>query len=100
MAPKRTLQGDFRVEPLGKAHDRATFSCGSEPLDNYLKRQAGQDVAKRVAVCFVLTPDGKTAYVANPVTNDVSVVDVKTMKEVTRIPVGFVPKRNTTAILQ
>jgi YVTN family beta-propeller protein len=47
-----------------------------------------------------LTPDGKTAYVANPVTNDVSVVDVKTMKEVTRIPVGFVPKRNTTAMLQ
>jgi YVTN family beta-propeller protein len=47
-----------------------------------------------------LTPDGKTAYVANPVTNDVSVVDVKTMKETARIPVGFVPKRNTTGILQ
>jgi YVTN family beta-propeller protein len=47
-----------------------------------------------------LTPDGKTAYVANPVTNDVSVVDVKTMKETTRIKVGFVPKRNTTGILQ
>ena len=45
-----------------------------------------------------LTPDGKTAYVANPVTNDVSVVDVKSMKE--KIPVGFVPKRNTTALLQ
>jgi YVTN family beta-propeller protein len=47
-----------------------------------------------------LTPDGKTAYVANPVTNDVSVVDVKTMRETTRIPVGYVPKRNTTGILQ
>jgi 40-residue YVTN family beta-propeller repeat len=47
-----------------------------------------------------LTPDGKTAYVANPVTNDVSVVDVKSMKEVTRIPVGFVPKRNVTGVLQ
>jgi len=47
-----------------------------------------------------LTPDGKTAYVANPVTNDVSVVDVKTMKETTRIKVGYVPKRNTTGILQ
>jgi YVTN family beta-propeller protein len=47
-----------------------------------------------------LTPDGKSAYVANPVTNDVSVVDVATMKEVARIPVGFVPKRNTTALLQ
>jgi YVTN family beta-propeller protein len=47
-----------------------------------------------------LTPDGKTAYVANPVTDDVSVVDIKSMKEVTRIRVGAVPKRNTTAILQ
>ena len=31
--------------------------------------------------------------------NDVSVVDIKSMKEVARIPVGFVPKRNTTAML-
>jgi len=38
-----------------------------------------------------LTPDGKKAYVANPVTNDVSVVDIKSMKEVALIPVGFVP---------
>lgn len=54
-------QGEnFRVEPLGKAHDRAAFSCGVEALDDYLKKQAGQDVAKRVAVCFVLTPDGET----------------------------------------
>ena len=49
---------------------------------------------------MTLTPDGKTAYVANPVTNDVSAVDVATMKEVARIPVGFVPKRNITAVLR
>jgi len=59
VVPKQ-LRDDFRVEPLGRAHDRAAFSCGIEPLDNYLQKQAGQDVAKRVAVCFVLTPDGKT----------------------------------------
>jgi YVTN family beta-propeller protein len=47
-----------------------------------------------------LTLDGKTAYVANPVTDDVSVVDVKTLKEIAKIPVGAVPKRNTTALLQ
>ena len=59
--PQRYKQRDyFRVEPLGKAHDRAAFLCGIEALDNYLKKQASQDVAKRVAVCFVLTPDGKT----------------------------------------
>jgi YVTN family beta-propeller protein len=46
-----------------------------------------------------LTPDGKTAYVANAASNSVSVVDIKSMKEITRIPVGEVPKRNTTAVL-
>lgn len=46
-----------------------------------------------------LTPDGKTAYVANAGSNSVSVVDVVAMKEVTRIPVGQVPKRNITAML-
>lgn len=43
---------------------------------------------------LTITPDGKTAYVANEHTNDVSVVDIKSMKEVTRIPVGFAPARN------
>jgi YVTN family beta-propeller protein len=46
-----------------------------------------------------LTPDGKTAYVANAASNSVSVVDVKAMHEIARIPVGEVPKRNITAVL-
>ena len=50
---------EFQVQPLGPNHDRRGFSCGVEPLDNYLKRQAQQDVRKRVAAVFVLSPDGK-----------------------------------------
>ena len=46
-----------------------------------------------------LTPDSKSAYVANAQSNSVSVIDIKTIKEVTRIPVGQVPKRNITAML-
>ena len=64
-----------------------------------LKVLGGAELGGKGAGWVTLTPDGKTAYVANPVTNDVSVVDIKSMKEVTRIPVGFVPKRNTTGIL-
>jgi YVTN family beta-propeller protein len=44
---------------------------------------------------LTISPDDKTAYVANPQTNDVSVVDIKSLKEVARIPVGFAPSRNT-----
>jgi YVTN family beta-propeller protein len=65
-----------------------------------LKLIGSAELTGKGAGWVTLTPDGKTAYVANPVTNDVSVVDVKTMKETAKIPVGFVPKRNTTALLQ
>jgi YVTN family beta-propeller protein len=65
-----------------------------------LKPLGGAELGGKGAGWVTLTPDGKTAYVANPVTNDVSVVDVKSMKEVTRIPVGAVPKRNVTVMLQ
>jgi predicted GNAT family N-acyltransferase len=50
----------FRFEPLGAKHDRAAFSCEHERLNTYLKQQAGQDVRKRVAAVYVLTPDSKT----------------------------------------
>jgi YVTN family beta-propeller protein len=46
-----------------------------------------------------LTPDGRSAYVANAGSNSVSVVDLAAMREVVRIPVGQVPKRNITAVL-
>jgi hypothetical protein len=53
------LSENFKIEPLGEHHDRAAFSCGRDPLDQYLRNQAGQAVAKNLAAVFVLTPDGK-----------------------------------------
>lgn len=50
----------FVIEPLGTRHDRTAFSCGYRQLDLYLQRQAGQDLKKKAAVPFVITPDGKT----------------------------------------
>lgn len=50
----------FHIEPLGPAHNRAAFFCGVPALDAYLKKQARQDVRKRVAAVFVLTTDGAT----------------------------------------
>jgi YVTN family beta-propeller protein len=46
-----------------------------------------------------LTPDGKMAYVACAASDYVSVVDVAARREVAKIPVGQVPKRNSTAVL-
>jgi hypothetical protein len=44
----------LRIEPLSSRHDRSNFASGVEPLDRYLKQQAGQDSRRRVASCFVL----------------------------------------------
>jgi GNAT superfamily N-acetyltransferase len=51
-------ESTFRVEPLDSQHNRASFRCGVEALDRYLREQAGQDKKKRVAGSFVLVEDG------------------------------------------
>jgi ribosomal protein S18 acetylase RimI-like enzyme len=44
----------YRVERLGRHHDRAAFSCGEETLDTYLRQRARQDDDRNVAKAFVL----------------------------------------------
>jgi len=46
------------IEPLNPTHDRAGFQCGVEALDRYLKKQAKQDIKRRISRVFVATmPD-------------------------------------------
>lgn len=45
----------YRIEALGKTHDRSAFDSGSAALDRYLLQQARQDAEKSVAAPFVLT---------------------------------------------
>jgi GNAT superfamily N-acetyltransferase len=42
------------TEHLGPQHSRKEFSSGNFLLDNYLKRQAGQDTRRKLSACFVL----------------------------------------------
>ncbi|HLV50622.1 MAG TPA: GNAT family N-acetyltransferase [Flavobacterium sp.] len=50
------------IELLDKKHNRNDFDCGKELLNNYLKKQAGQDQKRKLSVCFVLS---------QPVTNNI-----------------------------
>ena len=61
-----------------------------------LKLLGAAELGGKGAGWLVISPDDKTAYVANEHTNNVSVVDIKTMKETSLIPVGFAPARNAT----
>jgi YVTN family beta-propeller protein len=49
---------------------------------------------------LTIPPGGKNLYVAVAGKDATVVVDNKTMKVVTSIPVGYVPKRNTSGLLQ
>lgn len=39
---------------LNSSHRKKEFSCGKEMLDNYLQKQANQDIKRKLSVCFVL----------------------------------------------
>ncbi len=41
-------------EPLNSAHKKSDFSCGKEMLDNYLRKQANQDIKRKLSACFVV----------------------------------------------
>lgn len=57
---------DLLITPLATNHHRAGFRCGVNALDEYLHKQAGQDVKRRVSRVFVATtleqPDVITGY--------------------------------------
>jgi ribosomal protein S18 acetylase RimI-like enzyme len=47
----------LRIEPLGRGHDRAAFSCGNQELDAWFRYRASQDERRNVARVFVAVDD-------------------------------------------
>lgn len=45
----------YSIKPLGADHDRSAFCCGKDLLDNYITKQAKQDMKRRLSVVFVMT---------------------------------------------
>ncbi len=39
---------------LNSTHKKEKFSCGNTPLDNYLHKQASQDIKRKLCACFVM----------------------------------------------
>jgi ribosomal protein S18 acetylase RimI-like enzyme len=77
------------VEPLGNSHDRAAFSCGTPALDKYLQTQASQDMKKKLAAVYVLTPHGKSIagfYALSSYSVRLDKIPEEIAKKLTRIP--------------
>jgi ribosomal protein S18 acetylase RimI-like enzyme len=47
------------IEPLSKHHDRAGFRCGTMVLDDYIAKQASQDVRRHISQVFVAIERGR-----------------------------------------
>lgn len=43
------------IEPLNSSHERPGFHCGETSLDDYIQKQARQDVKRRISRVFVAT---------------------------------------------
>src|SRR5690606_5072126 len=41
-------------ESLNSVHKKSDFSCGKEMLDDYLHKQANQDIKRKLSACFVV----------------------------------------------
>jgi len=45
------------TEILNSNHRKKEFSCGKSMLDNYLQKQANQDIKRKLSACFVLNDE-------------------------------------------
>lgn len=81
----------FRIEPLdSRKHVRSDFCCGKDSLDNYIRKQASQDLKRRVSAVFVLINDPEldvlAYYTLSSYTVDITVLDEAFAKGLPRYP--------------
>lgn len=54
---------DLIIEPLSNIHNRPGFNCGVDLLDDYIKKQANQDVKRRISRVFVATKPDASSFI-------------------------------------
>ena len=53
------MTASFIIEALDRTHDRKSFDCGVLVLNRYLAEQAGQDIRRRAAACYIAKENGQ-----------------------------------------
>jgi len=88
------MSGERRliIEPLGHHHNRNAFTCGIESLDAYLRRQATQNVKRRISRVFIARyPDDPARivgfYTLSSLSIDLSALPDQTAKKLPRHPI-------------
>jgi GNAT superfamily N-acetyltransferase len=81
----------LRIELLdSKKHDRSSFSCGVDSLDEYIKTRASQELKKRVSTPYVLTDSPEAQVLGYYCLSSYSIasteLDESTVKKLPRYP--------------
>jgi predicted GNAT family N-acyltransferase len=81
----------FKIEPFNsRKHNRSDFCCGKDSLDDYIRKQASQDLKKRVSTVFVLIGEPKfnvlAYYTLSTYTVDITDLDRDFAKHLPRYP--------------
>lgn len=45
---------NYLTVPLASSHKKSEFQCGHSYLDNYIRKQAKQDIKRKLSACFVV----------------------------------------------
>jgi GNAT superfamily N-acetyltransferase len=91
MAVDYALLKRLRIEALDrKRHDRASFSCGDDRVDNFLKSIAAQHQDKDLTRAYVACLDGSSTivgyYALNPHALDISELPPEMQRRLPRCP--------------
>jgi predicted GNAT family N-acyltransferase len=81
----------LKIDPLdSRKHIRSSFCCGQESLDHYIRKQASQDLKKRVSAIFVLIDEPESNvlayYTLSSYTVDIAALDETFAKHLPRYP--------------
>lgn len=81
----------LKIELLdSRRHNRSKFRCGKDSLDSYIRKQASQDLKRRIATVFVLIDnpemDVLAYYTLSAYTVDITVLEETFAKRLPRYP--------------
>jgi len=69
------------IEPLNNTHNRSGFQCGVPSLDNYLKKQAKQDLKRRISRVFIAVTTESPATVVGYYTLSILSIELNRLPE-------------------
>ena len=77
------------IQLLQKSHNRKNFSCEEESLTEYIKKQASQDIRKRLATCFVASDEEQNVIGYYTLTSESLGREMIPGKYLTQIPQNY-----------